>query len=245
MNDVEAIERATAAAVAPNHTDVFDGWVIGLAPGEIRRGKSAAPLRHDSDGLGALSAVEARYRTAGLAPIFRIAEVEGLQPLTLDLKRRGYVARNPTIVMAGALADMRAVSREPADITAIPGDGWLDVFTGEGFDRADGESRLAALSRSPSAVYASVTEDGETLAVGVAAMSDAWVSVHGMRTSQAHRGRGLARRVLAGLAARTTSLGHTRVFLQVEEENASARRLYEAAGLSPRWRYVYWQPPEG
>jgi GNAT superfamily N-acetyltransferase len=244
VSDVEAIERATAAAVAPDHTEVLDGWVMTFADSEIRRGRSAAPLSHaDAGKVDVLAAIEARYLAAGLIPLFRIADVEGLRPCAAELERRGYAPVIPTLVMSGGLADMKAVSEVVSEVSRAPDEGWLDVFTSEGFDAADGASRLAALSRSPDAIYASVKEAGRTLAVGVAALSGEWVSVHGMRTVQGHRGRGLARRVLAALATEAIRLNRRRVFLQVEADNTSAHRLYAAAGFSPAWRYRYWQAP--
>jgi len=65
--------------------------------------------------------------------------------------------------------------------------------------------------------------------------------VHGMRTEQSQRGRGLARRVLAGLAQAALERGFERVFLQVDAHNAAAHALYRRAGFSTQWQYRYWQ----
>lgn len=64
------------------------------------------------------------------------------------------------------------------------------------------------------------------MAAGAAAFGHGWSSVHGMRTDQACRGRGLAGRVLAGLADAAMHRGMERSFLQVEDGNASALALY-------------------
>jgi ribosomal protein S18 acetylase RimI-like enzyme len=64
-----------------------------------------------------------------------------------------------------------------------------------------------------------------------------------MRTAASHRGRGLAARVLAGLADAATQQALTRVFLQVEEGNSAARALYRRAGFTTAWRYHYWRRP--
>ena len=138
---------------------------------------------------------------------------------------------------------MRNVTNAPpADVAARPDDAWAAVFLGEGFDPVDGACRVRAFSRAPDAVYASVRDDGRTLAVGIASFGFGWASIHGMWTDRAHRGRGLAGRVLAGLADAARARGIDRVFLQVEEGNAPARALYARAGFTPVWRYVYWRP---
>ena len=46
--EVEAIERATAEAVAPEVVHELDGWVVPLDAGTIGRAKAAFPLRHDA-----------------------------------------------------------------------------------------------------------------------------------------------------------------------------------------------------
>ena len=45
--DIESIERATLAAVAPEEVLEIGGWLVGLDPGSIRLAASAVPLRHD------------------------------------------------------------------------------------------------------------------------------------------------------------------------------------------------------
>ena len=72
-------------------------------------------------------------------------------------------------------------------------------------------------------------------------MSQGWCSIHGMRTLPAQRGRGLAGRILAGLADDAAARQLTRVFLQVEEGNDAALALYRRAGFATAWRYHYWR----
>ncbi|MBU2655038.1 ribosomal protein S18-alanine N-acetyltransferase [Acidomonas methanolica] len=47
------------------------------------------------------------------------------------------------------------------------------------------------------------------------------------------RRRGVARALVAGLAARLAARGVRRLFLEVASRNDAARRLYEAAGFQP------------
>jgi N-acetylglutamate synthase len=245
-DQVESIERATVAAVAPREVAEIGGWIVALDPGTIRRAASAAPLRHDLPpgtvaDPGALDAVEAAFAQAGIAPAFRLCDDPALEPVRALLAARGYGAQQPTLVQTAKVADMAAVTRQaPADVLHAPDAGWAGVFTGPGFDPVDGASRVAALSRSPGAAYGVVREGQATLAVGVAAFGHGWASVHGMRTDLARRGEGLAGRVLAGLAGAAATRGVTRLFLQVEEANAPARALYARAGFTPAWRYFYW-----
>lgn len=239
---IEAVERATVAAVAPRRTAEIGGWLLALEPGTIRRAASAAPLAHDLPGDPAvLDQIEAAFAEAGMAPAFRLADAPGLEGVRAELVRRGYRFEQPTLVKTADAAAMRAVSgAPPAEVLERPDAGWAKVFTGEGFDPVDGANRVAALTRSPDAAYGAVREGQETLAVGAAAFGHGWASVHGMRTARDRRGEGLAGRVLAGLAEAAQARGIDKVFLQVEEANAPARALYRRAGFERVWRYFYW-----
>lgn len=236
--DVETLERATVVGVAPAKVVEIDGWLAALDGGTIHRAKSAVPLSHAA-GPDALSALEAAYWTEGLQPAFRIAEAAGLKGVREALTARGYQGVQPTLVKVGDAARLAAFRDRPGEVLERPDAAWGEVFMGEGFDPEDGASRVAALSRSPDALYGQVREDDRTVAVGVVTFGHGWAGIHGMRTAQDRRGRGLASQVLTGLGRAIAARGVTRVFLQVEEPNP-ARSLYRKAGFAEAWRYRYW-----
>jgi GNAT superfamily N-acetyltransferase len=234
--EIEGIERDTVAAVAPPQTLEIGGWLVPLDNGTIGRARSAVPLRHDL-GPDALGEIEAAYRDRGLKPAFRMADVLSLEPVCAELARRGFSAQQPTVFKTGSIAQLAAFSTGSARVLNAPDDAWGAVFLGEGFDPADGAHRIAALTRSPDAVYGAA---GETQAVGVMSFGAGWAGIHGMRTAPAHRGKGLASAVLAALGRAAQARGVSQVFLQVEEANP-ARAIYRRAGFTPVWRYHYWR----
>ena len=216
----------------------IEGWLAAVNGGTMARARSAAPLSHTAD-ASALDAIEAAYRADGLAPTFRIADAPGLQGIRDALTARGYRPDHPTVVKIGDVARLAAFHADPGDVLSAPDDAWASVFTGDGFDPVDGSNRVAALRRSPDAVYGAVREGGRTVAVGVAAFAHGWVGLHGMRTAKDFRGRGYAARVLTALGRAIAARGVEGVFLQVEETNP-ARALYRRAGFKPAWTYRYW-----
>ncbi|MDW5444351.1 GNAT family N-acetyltransferase [Polaromonas sp. SM01] len=240
--DIDNIERATVAAVAPEVMEELDGWLLPLGRGTVNRAKSAVPLRHHAGDVGVVAQIAARYAAHGLPALFRLATDACFDDVRQELTRRGYRAERPTLVQLACTEVVRAVSTEtPADTASTPNAAWAALFLGDGVDAADGASRVAALSRAQGSLYASVREQGATVAAGAAAFSHGWASVHGMRTSPACRGRGLAGRVLAGLAEAALSRGVDRTFLQVEAGNTGAQALYRRAGFETAWCYEYWR----
>ncbi|HEX3888579.1 MAG TPA: GNAT family N-acetyltransferase [Phenylobacterium sp.] len=237
--DVAVLERDTVAAVAPPEMMEIGGWLVPLDNGTIGRAKSAAPLRHDV-GPDALGEIEDAYRSRGLKPAFRIADVPSLAPVCAELTRRGFAPQQPTIFKTGSVAALAAFSHAPARVLETPDAAWAGVFLGDGFDPADGAHRVQALTRSPGAIYGAAGQGGATHAVGVMSFGARWVGIHGMRTAPGHRGQGHARAILAALGRVALACGRGQVFLQVEEANP-ARRIYRAAGFAPIWRYHYWR----
>lgn len=243
--DIETIERATLAAVAPEEVLEIGGWLVGLDPGSIRRAASAVPLMHElSADPDILDQIEAAYAARGLSPAFRLGDGPGLEPVRAELTRRGYRFEQPTLVKTAKVSAVQAVTdKPPAEIADRPDKAWASVFLGEGFDPIDGAYRVKALSRSPRARFGMVRDEGLTIAVGCGGYEHGWVSFHGMRTDLARRGEGLAGRVLAGLAREARARGIEHAFLQVEERNTPARSLYRRAGFELAWRYFYWSRP--
>ncbi len=241
-HDVQGLERATAAAVSPEAVEELDGWLLAFDSGSVNRAKSAAPLVHTACHEAVVGKIAARYAAHGFAPLFRLPALACFDGVRRELTLRGYSAERPTLVQLGAVSAMRAAfTQTPADVATAPDAAWAALFLGEGLDPVDGASRVAKLSRAQGSLYASVREAGATVAAGAAAFSHGWVSVHGMRTAPAFRGRGLAGRVLAGLAEAALQRGLERVFLQVEAGNAAALALYQRAGFATAWAYEYWR----
>lgn len=236
--DIEALERATVAAVAPPEVAEFDGWLAAFDDGAISRAKSAVPLSQTAS-PEPIGAIEEAYRGRGLPPAFRIAEVEGLAPVRDELARRGYVGARPSAVMVADARKVASFAIPFADLLDTPDEAWGQVFLSEGFDPGDGAYRVKALTRSPDALYGAVREGGRTVAVGVVSFGFGWAGVHGMRTTQERRGSGLASRLLAVFGTAALARGVPRIFLQVEEGNP-ARELYRRAGFEPAWTYRYW-----
>ncbi len=244
--EVQAIERATVAAVSPEAVGELPGWLLPFDHGTIGRAKSAVPLQHMADHASAalVQTIEQRYAARGLQASFRLPDVASFDTMRNALLSQGYRPEQPTLVQLGTATAMRAVtSQARAEVAGAPDAAWAAVFLGEGFDPVDGASRVKNLSKTPGSVYASVREAGRTVAAGAGAFGHGWASVHGMRTAATHRGQGLAGRVLAGLAEAAAQRGIDQVFLQVEEGNAAARALYQRAGFKTAWKYLYWRLP--
>jgi ribosomal protein S18 acetylase RimI-like enzyme len=185
----------------------------------------------------AIAAVEAWYAARDLPARFKLvvgSETDLAQALTVA----GYRPGGPTLVMTGSGAG------EPHPdvlVSPSPDARFSAVFSGTARHPLDARERLGALERTPAPRGFALAEvDGSPAAIGACAVEPPWVGVFAMRTIPDARGRGLGRRVLESLLAHAASLGATTSWLQVEADNAIARRLYERAGFAEAYAYRYW-----
>lgn len=250
--DVEAIERNTLQAVAPERLDQgLAGWLLPMDPGTVGRAHCAVPLSHAEPDPALIPEIDARYRAQGFALAWRLPERPqdaGWTRFTDALATHGFRRVDPTqtqVVEAGEL--LRRLPPAPPGtelrLDPKPDAAWLAMFLGEGLDPVDGACRARALSRAAGTRFASLREHGETLACGAASFSHGWVGVHGMRTAASQRGRGLAGAVLRTMAEQALAAGLPQLFLQVTADNAAALALYRRAGFRLAWPYAYWRRP--
>lgn len=240
--DVESIERATVAAVAPSEVAELRGWLLAFDPGTVNRARSAVPLVHEHVDAAVVPAIHARYVACGVPPNFRVPQLAAMGEVEHSLARLGLAPRQPTQVLVARAADVaRAAAPLQVELADAPDDAWAAVFLGEGFDAKDGASRAATLRRASGSKFAAIRDGDRVVAAGVLAASHGWASVHGMRTALSHRRRGLATRVLAAMARNAMDRGLDRLALQVEVANDAAARVYRRCGFTHAWTYAYWR----
>ena len=241
-SDIASIERATLDAVCPAEVHEIPGWLLPYDPLPVGRARSAVPLAHMPLSPAELLQIEAYYQQRDRPTVFRLPESLVSPEIGNALQAMGYVGTQAVLVQVAELAGLlRLAPPDAATLSATPSAAWASVYTAEGFDPVDGANRVQLLSRSRHVVYACVSEGGQALAAGTGSISQGWLSIHGMRTAPGAQGRGLASRILAGLAAHAAAQGVRRVFLQVEDDNVVAQGLYRKAGFATAWRYHYWR----
>lgn len=240
--DIEAMERATLAAMPPEASEETSGWLLALDRGTVGRAHSAVPLQHEAPALDALDGIRARYAAHKLPLVLRLPRKPAFDTLQPKLQSWGLAASKPTCVQVADVRDVGELGTAAAVVIddAVKAD-WAALFLGEGFDPVDGESRLGILRRARASIFASIVSEGQVVACGSACFSHGWAGVHGMRTVPAFRGRGLAGSILARFAREASARGIGRIFLQVEEGNRAARSLYARAGFADAWTYDYWK----
>ncbi len=244
--DIEAIERATCAAVPPERLHELPGWLLPIDHGTVGRAHSAVPTSHAPvpHPQSHIDAVQAIYGQAGLQAVWRVAQVDAMGALQVALRQRGYQPSQPTAVQIGHTQRLGPpADLGPVTVQRAPSPQWAKVYMGPGFDPIDATHRVRILGRGQHTWYATLSQNGEAVAAGALSCSHGWASIHGMRTAAHARRQGLAQHIIKALAqeARRHMGGDCPIFLQVEAHNTAALALYAKCGFATAWVYGYWR----
>jgi GNAT superfamily N-acetyltransferase len=231
-------ERAFNAWPALN-TVFCDGWVFRLSGGYTKRANSANALAPKGAFSGVLRSAEAFYRRQGLPTIFRLSPLAGERPDAV-LNERGFCAIDETMVMIADLGADAAVDPDVA-ISRAPDEAWRHGFAeanAVALEKRGTHDQMLASIKLPAA-FATLSENGQVLAYGLAVAERGLVGLFDIVTIPAARRRGAGRRLVSSLLAWGRSEGAMAAYLQVVAMNAPAIALYERFGFREAYRYHY------
>jgi len=238
--DIQGLQERAARAQPVDQVVNVDGWLLRYAPRGAWWLGSALPHRaaYGDDLTARVAGVEDFYDERDVPACFQITP--GVCPDGLDamLARRGYRRSGPVSLQ---IAVATAIPGEAtAEIHRHPAEQWFATWaavSGHGADLPAERDLLDRVDR-PSA-YAQVLAAGEVVAVGRAVLDTGWAGVFGLATRPNARGCGAAGRVLATLARWAADHRADGLYLQVEQDNEAALRLYHRAGFTEAAAYHY------
>lgn len=239
--DTDELELVAAEHWRPLEREDLGAWRLRAAGGFTGRANSALAVGDPGCDLGtALDRVRAFYAARDLEAVVAAPTGE----TAVELERRGWTVRTPTLVMTAAVPPAGAAD-PGVRYDAEPDDAWLAAYQGRGPVGPAGRAVLLSADRQ---VFASLRRDGEVLAVARGSLGGGpagWLGLSAVETVPAHRRRGLAGRLTAALLAWGAQEGATAAFLQVAASNTGARALYERSGFAVHHEYRYLVAPGG
>ncbi len=260
---VEALQRIMVGAWPAMETERLGGWLLRASRGFTQRANSV--MTTGDPGLPlteAVDVVEAWYAARALPPNLTLAGLVGFDaledPLGVELARRGYTARVPTLNLT-APTRLIALQPHPAAPPGAPGvAGAQSVAGGEGVSIEVGEALTeawlaayrsyrevdeiaarAVLTGSPAQAFTSArADDGSVVGIGRLGVSEAWGGIAAMWVSPRLRGKGIGTMLLRTLAQEAEARGASSLHLQTDGDNTSALALYERHGFERHHAYV-------
>jgi ribosomal protein S18 acetylase RimI-like enzyme len=241
---VRRLERAAFRAWPAREEIRIGGWLVRFAGGHTGRANSVNPMGSVSGDLRErVRECEELFRARHLRPLFRATPLLEPSELVSVLQGERYVLRSPTRVMTADLTGRPA--RAPAaalELTDRVEDAWFErivTWTDLAAERRDALRWILDAIRRPRAC-ATVHDDEGPVAGGLAVRDAEWVGLFDLVTDPERRGRGHGTRLAEGLLGWGVARGARRAYLQVEEGNEAARRLYRRLGFEDAYAYAYW-----
>jgi RimJ/RimL family protein N-acetyltransferase len=242
---VHLIEELAANAWPAPVVQMLGGWRLRYAWGITRRANSVLPNDHHGRPQldERIELVERFYARRGLPARYQVSPAARPARLDEELAARGYRRHLHILVLCADLAAVRDRLPAPDGQVAIAGEpdaAWLETMRATlGYYRDGTLAGRILEGIGPPAGYATVRRAGRPLAIGRSVAERGFAGVFGMATVPEARGQGLGTAVLAALALWADGHGATRLYLQVDDDNLAALRLYRRAGFTPVYSYHY------
>lgn len=209
-----------------------------MSGGDTKRVNSANPLTPGAMPLDALAAAEQLYATHRLPCRYRLTPLADAHADAM-LEERAFEAIDHSFAMVAALTPrphdpgvMLARRATPAVIARA------ERLSERSDVAAAVQARLLDAIPGPIAL-ASLEEAGEVVASGYASIGAGRAQLSDVIVAPAARGRGLGRRLVAGLLGWAHAQGCAEAMLQVLAGNVVARGLYRALGFVDAYPYHY------
>ena len=232
-------ERRIVNAWPSPATLLIGDWVVRFASGYSGRANSASPLKPRAElDEATLALIEELYRSDGLPPCIRLTPLVGEATLAM-VKARGYAMRDASFGLIRSLDDIMTEIEPDLQIEARPSSEWIaGVAARQTGIKADPEKLSAIVDavRLPAA-FATWLVAGEPVAFGMSVAERGMAEIGSVVVDPAHRGHGLGRRLIGGLMGWARAMDCGQAYLQVDQTNAVALRLYGSLGFRQLYAY--------
>ena len=250
--EVAQIEAHAVASWPAPTAEATGSWLLRHTPGlsRLRSCNAALPRRPDPHPAADLARVEAFYAARGRPAAVQLSPAARHHELDLTLAGRGWRRAAPIEVLTADTAEVAARQRAAAAPVTLAGEltaAWRGAFCdldGQPDSAAVADQVIAGIGLP--AAFLSVTLAGRPTGTGlITGGPDGLGGVYCMVTHPDARGRGIGSAILAAGARWAADHRITRLYLQVEQGNDAARRLYHGLGFGHAYSYHYRLAPAG
>jgi ribosomal protein S18 acetylase RimI-like enzyme len=239
------IEDAGLNASAPPQQRWVDGWLLRFSPGKAKRARCINAVAQGRLPIAAkLAACAAVFNEAQLPLFVRITPFSKPEGLDDQLASLGMPRVDDTRVMVCMSLDHISALPLPAGqrIERLGHDPFAQLvghLRGSPLAHRQAHAQRLALAPVPFQGFVVKSRDGEAVACGQIVMESELVGLYDVFTASAHRGHGLARALCTQMLLVAREQGAGVAYLQVEADNAAARRVYHGMGFVDAYSYHY------
>ncbi len=241
MDQIIPLEELSLNAWPALQTLLVDGWVLRFADGYTRRANSINPLYPTRQPvLDQVRACEDLYRSRGQEVIYKLTPTVYPGDLDAVLDAAGYRLDAETSVQTVTLAGESDPVPHAVTLSEELVEPWVAAVC-----RMSSINVLRAVTLRqilnlilPRHCYASIQQQGEIVACGLAVAQSGFVGFYEIVTDPRFRRQGLGESIMRALMQWGQQAGAQTAYLQVMKNNPPALRLYAKLGF--RELYPYW-----
>lgn len=239
---IRTIEELSMNAFPSLNTLYYDGWVIRMSDGVTRRVNSVYSLYPSTLELEEkVSHCESLFEENGLRKVFKLTDMETSSPLEDFLLKRGYTESGRTHIKTMDLDDLNFSPDLDIEILSDFSRQWFrDLCSAKSLSGIDkkvyGDSWKMVLPRQ---CFISLKKDGTRFAFGRGVLDSGYIGIYGIYVHEEFRRKGYGEVLTTALMAYGRDHGCQSAYLQVEDDNPKAIRLYEKIGFEEQYQYWY------
>ena len=243
------IEDAGINASAPNQQRWIDGWLVRFSSGKAKRARSIQAVATGRMPLEEkLTICQRIYAEHDLPLVVRVTPFSEPEGIDDRLAALGFERQDETCVMVSLRAPDAPRRPFPSGhrIDSLSHRALADaVGRFRGSPLAQREAHAERLENSPVPFHAAavIGPSGAVVACGQYAIEDDLAGLYDVFTAEAERGSGFAEGLCRHLMAAAQARGAQTMYLQVEQVNAIAQRVYTRLGFEEAYRYHYRLAP--
>lgn len=239
---LRTVEAAASRAWPADDFVEFHGWQLRRSGGNSRRLRSVRTVSFDAtcSTRDAIDEASAWYRRQGLAPCFQVCDLSEPADLDAELEAAGFARITPTSVLHCRADDIEGTSDSELSIVSVATDEVLDAICDATWSPEVRTQRRDLFQRIASPHFFAIGHcAGRPIAGGLCVIDGPLAGIFSMRTQPEARRTGFARRIFGHLIAEAKKHNVRRFYLQVEDHNEAALRLYCDAGFTRLFGYHY------
>lgn len=249
--DTLELERIAAAGWPGLESQRIGDWWLRAGNGFTGRANSALVLGDPGRPLDdALAATVRWYSDRAAEPRFQLPTgidvPASVGAVDVHLDAAGWAMGDRVTVLTGSVATALEQCAEHPDLVVThadtPGTDWLAHYLYRGNPLPPTAIEVVTAGSSPT--FLTVSSDaGDVLGVGRGVVDAGWLGVTAVTVTPIARRQGIGTAVMSGLLRWGAARGAAAAYLQVEQSNDAALRLYDRLGFAPHHGYHYRLAP--
>lgn len=223
-------------------TVLLDGWLLRFASGYTRRANCVHPLYPSRENLDEkIPYCEALFEAKNIVCRFKLTDASDLTELDRRLDARGYAIDAPALLMYRPGVSTVSHDQEEIYATVSPNPEWLRFFVSmKNLSARDARTLRQILGRIlPEKRFFWKAEDDSVIGCVLAVYERGFTGIFDLFVDEAHRGKQHGLSLLRRALSEGIQHNCPQAYLQVDETNDRAIRLYREMGFEVAYRYWY------